>query len=128
MNLINCPKCGRLIRDSGDGEVLCNRCAEAEGNPYKVIREYVYHHQGASVMEVAEATGVSKNLILKYVKEGRLSLLEERSILAHCPKCGAVLESGRACSRCLRDALSEERESPDARKKTSVTGFGRRRR
>lgn len=129
MKLINCPKCGRLLKDEGEGEILCSRCAVEEGDPYKLVREYIYNHQGATILEVSQATGVSERLILKYLKEGRLTLLEKKSMLLYCEKCGASIDRGSICGMCLKEELqTKEKSGYSESKRATVSGFGRRRR
>lgn len=39
--------------------------------------KYVYDHYGATVLEVAEATGVEVKLILKYIKDGSVNVIDK---------------------------------------------------
>ncbi|SES85513.1 hypothetical protein SAMN05660297_00735 [Natronincola peptidivorans] len=128
MKLMNCPRCGRLIKDEGDGEILCSKCALQQGDPYKKVRDYIYAHQGATIMDVATATGISETLILKYLKEGRLSLLETKSMLNHCEKCGVVIEKGYICGSCMKEELEIKEQKSYGTNKSTTSGFGRRRR
>ena len=129
MAYINCPKCGKLIPERNDGELLCKTCEEKEASPYQRVREYVYNHQGANILEVSEATGVSKGLILQYLKEDRISLMDDKSLLPRCEDCGRVIDRGRICTDCMKASLrkGETKTSSEASdKKAIVTNFGRR--
>ena len=129
MAYINCHKCGKLIPERDDGEVLCKTCEALEDSPYRRVREYVYHHQGANIIEVSEATGVSKGLILQYLKEGRIHLMDDKSLLSRCETCGRVIDRGRICLECMKADLGkkETRTLGDTSdKKAKVTNFGRR--
>ncbi|SDJ91820.1 hypothetical protein [Natronincola ferrireducens] len=128
MELRNCAKCGKMIKYTGEGEVLCGKCITLEGDPYRRIREYVYNHQGATIQETSEATGVSSTLILKYLKEGRLSLMDKKSLMRHCEECGVVIEKGSICGICLKKELQLKEQPVYGSNKVSTTGFGRRRR
>lgn len=75
MSLNSCAKCGKFFKKRRD--ILCSDCSEEEGNPYKKVREYVYNNRGATVFEVAAETGVSRNLVLKYFKDGVLSAFDD---------------------------------------------------
>jgi len=126
---INCPKCGKLIPERKDGELLCKTCEEAEASPYKRVREYVYNHQGANIIEVAEATGVSKGLILQYLKEDRISLMDNKSLLPRCENCGRVIDRGHMCGECMKASLRKGETkglSDGSDKKAVVTKFGTR--
>ncbi|WP_156943737.1 hypothetical protein [Alkaliphilus transvaalensis] len=71
--LENCIVCGKLFR-SNEG-VICQSCLEDKESPYQKVKDYLFFHRGASVFEVSEATGVEVKLILKYLKEGRITVL-----------------------------------------------------
>lgn len=130
MAYLNCHKCGKLIPERDDGEVLCKTCEALEDSPYRRVREYVYHHQGANILEVSEATGVSKGLILQYLKEGRIHLMEDKSLLSRCETCGRVIDRGRICLECMKADLGKKETktlgSGSGDKKAIVTKFGRR--
>lgn len=127
MNYHNCPSCGRLVMGQSEGELLCKRCAIEEGDPYKRVRDYVYDHRGATVLETEAATGVSRSLIMKYVKEGRISLMEDRSILNICKDCGVAIDYGEYCRTCKGNIGEVELKKSGTSKNLSST-FGRRRR
>ena len=76
MALLNCKRCGKLFES--DKNILCKKCSEELDDPYTKIRNYLLHHRGANMMQVSEATGVSKSLILKYMREGKLETLEKK--------------------------------------------------
>ncbi|WP_353893751.1 hypothetical protein PRVXH_000512 [Proteinivorax hydrogeniformans] len=98
MKLGNCRKCGKIMYSNG--YFMCSECKAEEYSSYKLVRDYVYDNKGATVLEVAEATGVDKSVILRYVKEERLSLLDDRSILPRCRVCGAFVDNGEVCDSC----------------------------
>lgn len=129
MAYINCPKCGKFIPERKDGELLCKACEAQEASPYQRVRDYVYNHQGASIIEVSEATGVSKGLILQYLKEDRISLMDDKSLLPRCEGCGRVVDRGHLCDECKKAALRKgdtKALSDGSDKKAIVTKFGRR--
>lgn len=130
MAYINCHKCGKLIPERDNGEVLCKTCEALEDSPYRRVREYVYNHQGANILEVSEATGVSKGLILQYLKEGRIHLMDDKSLLSRCETCGRVIDRGRICLECMKADLGKKETKTlsggSGDKKAIVTKFGRR--
>ncbi|RQD72052.1 MAG: flagellar protein [Tindallia sp. MSAO_Bac2] len=128
MNYHNCPSCGRLVMGQSEGELLCKRCAKEEGDPYKRVRDYVYDHRGATVLETEAATGVSRALILQYVKEGRISLMDNRSILKVCQGCGIAIDYGEYCRDCKKKNIELELKKKGDASKSFASSFGRRRR
>ncbi|WP_350344138.1 hypothetical protein PRVXT_000513 [Proteinivorax tanatarense] len=98
MKLGNCKKCGKVIYSSG--YFMCKECKGKEVSSYRIVRDYVYDNKGATVMEVAEATGVEQSIILRYVKDGWISLLDDRTILPQCRLCGDFVDCGELCDNC----------------------------
>lgn len=75
VELINCIICGRLFK-SEEG-TICSKCLEDKESPYQKVKDYIFFNRGASVFDVAEATGVEVKLILKYIKEGKISTINK---------------------------------------------------
>jgi|GEM_PF-612919 len=97
--LVNCIVCGRLFKSVDDN--ICNRCTDDEDSPYVRVREYLYQNSGASAVEVSEATGVSVSSIMKFIKDNRITLVGEKSLLTRCNICGEYISQGSTCSSCL---------------------------
>ena len=77
-----------------------------------MVRKYVRKHSGASVIEVAEATGVREEKILQFLREGRLISKGLRaSVVFNCERCGIRIESGRFCRACAEELDSGLRQS-----------------
>ena len=67
-----------------------------------VVRDYIYEHKQTNLDKVAEATEVSKQIILHLLKEGRLVLDDGSGEggLLKCEVCGKSINSGRMCTNC----------------------------
>ncbi|HOB12457.1 MAG TPA: MerR family transcriptional regulator [Syntrophomonadaceae bacterium] len=105
--LRNCSICGRLFGYQ-QGRTVCSRCREQEEEQYMKVRRYVRDHPGATVFEVAEETGVDEELILQFLREGRLQSKGFVEVL-QCQRCGAHIDSGNYCANCLRELDSQIR-------------------
>ncbi len=106
MELKNCEKCGRLFAYTGSN--LCTRCNIGdEENDFKKVRDYLYAHPGATIIEVSEETGVEEKLILKFLRDSRIEIREEDNVLLDCERCGVPIRSGRYCDSCTA-ALKRE--------------------
>lgn len=135
--LRNCPQCDRLFVYRGRN--LCPQCLEKEEEEFMLVRRYVRDHPGATVFETAEATGVSEEKILRFLREGRLvSRGLKSSVVLKCERCGKVIEEGRYCRSCLAelegglkraaDGLKKpagEREAKMGRERMYVTDLGK---
>lgn len=75
MAFTNCKICGQLIKAEDD--ILCKECSEKMDNPYEKIKEYLYFHRGADIFKISEATGISTSLILKYMRESRITPMDK---------------------------------------------------
>lgn len=100
--LRNCPECDRLFVYTGRN--LCPRCAQKAEEEFMLVKEYVRKHPGATVIEVADATGVEESKILDWLKEGRLiSKGLAKAAVFYCERCGGRITEGRFCRRCLEE-------------------------
>ncbi|KAB3539658.1 hypothetical protein F8154_00455 [Alkaliphilus pronyensis] len=77
MKLVNCTVCGELFR-SRDGEI-CDICTAAkDDNPLKKVRDFITSsNRKVSLVDVSQATGVDKKLILKYIRDNRVTIVKE---------------------------------------------------
>lgn len=104
MDIRNCKNCGRLYQY--DGNKLCQKCRNDEGDEFFKVREYIYDHPNASIVEVSEETGVEEEKILAYLRQGRLELKGENLIL-DCERCGKPISTGRFCNSCINEMQKE---------------------
>ncbi len=109
LDLINCQKCGRAF--SNDGIKHCRRCRTDAEDEYKVVKEYVYDHPRATIVEVHEATGVAQREILRYLREGRLEIVDETNFVLDCQRCGVSIKSGKFCEKCTHEMAHEFRSA-----------------
>jgi len=98
-NLKNCPKCGRVF-PAGSGRDICGKCMELEDDDYGLVRKYVRDHPRSTVIEVSEETGVSEDVILQYLRDGRL-VSNSFSEIITCERCGKSIRAGKYCDSCL---------------------------
>ncbi len=96
--LKNCKQCGRVFASVSAS--LCRKCLDQIDQDFVVVRKYVRDHNGADVLEVSQATGVSEEIILHFLREGRLI---SRGFVAslQCERCSTRIDSGRFCPKCL---------------------------
>lgn len=121
--LRNCAECGRLF--AYQGRNLCSKCLKKEEDQYNIVRRYVRDNPGASVFEVADATGIEEEKILQFLRDGRLQSKGFTEII-ECERCGRRISSGRLCDSCLGQISNEIRDvisgsTSRASKETSVS-------
>lgn len=104
--LRNCIRCGKVFAYTYNP--VCNKCLEQEEEEFKRVKEYIYENPGSTVFEVSEATGVSVEKIMKFLREERLELSSENAnLLLECESCGRPIKSGRYCEECKNQIASE---------------------
>ncbi|MCT4585976.1 MAG: flagellar protein [Peptostreptococcaceae bacterium] len=111
MELINCKKCGRTF-GSTDGEQFCKKCREVELDElFKVVRDYLYANPGASVEEVHDKTGIEKRVIIKFLRDERIEIVEDENALLTCQRCGVSIKTGKFCNKCKHEIDRELRSA-----------------
>lgn len=83
------------------------------------------------MMEVVEATEVEEELIIKFIKTGRLKLAQFPNLGYPCDKCGTIIREGKLCGSCAGDlkkdlqqfTSEEERRKEAAQKEKHGTYF-----
>ncbi|QXM05162.1 TIGR03826 family flagellar region protein [Crassaminicella indica] len=99
----NCKECGRLFQYTGISKI-CPRCQKKDEEDFKVVREYIYENEGATLTEVSEETGVDEDKILRFLREGRLEIVGENSaLILECERCGKPIRTGRFCDACAHE-------------------------
>lgn len=130
LELSNCDHCGEVfakgIRD------ICPSCHKLEEADFKTVYHFLMKRQNreATLPEIVEATGVEKDLIVKFIKQNRLRTSQFPMLAYDCEKCGADITKGRICEKCSSDINAEmasieeveqrkqQRETDDAEKQT----------
>jgi len=118
MQLMKCKWCGRPFQSMG--LPFCPKCMAELDEQYKPVRDYLYDNPNASIEQVVEDTGVSERVVLYYLKDGRLRMVNASGLL-RCEQCGASIDSGRFCEKCqgkleqrmvqpIRNRMNQEKE------------------
>ncbi len=116
-----CPECGGIMVFKGVGEYKCEKCGCTGYDDYGKARNYLEQHPGATVAEVAGATGVEQKSIRNMVKECRLEIAPTSKVFLRCEICGVSIRYGRYCAKC---EVAHHREIEErARKKINMTGY-----
>lgn len=110
----NCPSCGELFNYIGLKDV-CNKCAVSEDEMYEKVYRFLRkrENRAATVDRIEEVTGVSKSLLYKWVRKGRLQKALFPNLGYPCDNCGHLTNSGKLCSKC-QEELKEDLRSFDA--------------
>lgn len=101
----NCPRCGRVFfvrsRD------ICPSCVAEEEEQFERVRRFLRESPGATLEEVEEATGVPADVILSFLRQGRLIVTDGLRGVLVCQRCGVPIDEGYLCSRCSGELARE---------------------
>jgi len=95
-------RCGRLFNYIG-GRPICQDCKKQDEEEFKRVKEYLYEHPKASIIEVSNALDISVQKIKSYLRKVDLKLSNRRECSAECEKCGKSINTGRFCNECSRE-------------------------
>lgn len=116
--MLKCKICGKLYQPCGFP--FCNKCMQEMDDKYKIVRDYLYDNPNATIEEVAQETEVVERMIVHFLREGRISMVNASGLL-RCETCGAPIKTGRFCAECTRKLESKltkatKPETPQAQK------------
>ncbi|SDZ33319.1 flagellar operon protein TIGR03826 [Evansella caseinilytica] len=115
-DLANCPNCGKVFVKAL--RPVCDACYREVEEKFDTVYTFIRksRNRSATIDQVCEETGVEKDLIIRFIREGRLQLSQFPNLGYPCEKCGESTREGRLCSKCkkeINDGLREVRKSPD---------------
>lgn len=98
----NCPTCNDLFNYIGTRDV-CGKCSAKEEDLYQIVYRFLRkrENRAATVERICEATGVSEELIYKWVRKKRLLPTMFPNLGYPCDQCGHLTYGAKLCNRCL---------------------------
>ncbi len=106
--IINCIQCGEVCVDNPNR--LCPQCYQELLDAEIIVADYLRTRGIATIDEVYMATKIKKHIIMKMIREGRIT----EGNLSYLCSCGASITSGQFCMNCLATmAKSATPEKPD---------------
>ncbi|MFY9176866.1 MAG: hypothetical protein WBI74_02020 [Caldicoprobacterales bacterium] len=104
MDIRNCKRCDRIYQYRGSK--YCPQCTIELDEIFIKVRDYIYDNKNATVLDVSQALGVEEDIILEFLKQGRLEL-SSPGLDYLCERCERPITTGRFCSDCIRELDSE---------------------
>lgn len=111
LNMRKCMRCGLMFQYNGSGHIICPRCREIDQKEFDCVRDYVYEHKGATVIEVSDETGVKPGIIENFLRAGRLEIPNDSAVFIHCERCRKEIRSGRFCPGCAAQLTMEMKKA-----------------
>ncbi|PLT31064.1 TIGR03826 family flagellar region protein [Peribacillus deserti] len=99
--LLNCPNCNALFVQNSVRDV-CEACYKAEQVQFETVYTYIKKRENrtATIDQVIDHTGIEKELLLKFIRTGKLKLAQFPNLGYPCAKCGDLIREGKLCSSC----------------------------
>jgi len=104
MDVRKCKNCNRLFQYHGSR--YCPTCVIELDQVFIKTREYIYDNPNSTVIEVSENIGVEVEIIMDFLREGKLEL-KEATVLLECKSCGKAIKTGMMCNECLKHFETE---------------------
>ncbi|HHY95953.1 MAG TPA: hypothetical protein GX513_13240, partial [Firmicutes bacterium] len=98
LDVRNCPRCGRVF--AFRSKDVCPQCEREEEEMFERVRLFLRRRPGATLEEVEEATEVPSDIVLSFLRQGRLLATGGLTGLLSCERCGAPIEKGFLCEKC----------------------------
>ncbi len=115
MDLVYCPRCNRLF--AKHFREVCNSCHQELEKDYERCVEHLRKNRGLNIQQLSDETEISIKQITRWVREGRISLMDAPNLTYPCEVCGALIREGNMCDGC-RSRL--QKEVRDAQSRSSV--------
>lgn len=109
--LKTCMRCRMLFPYSGFGHCICERCRKREEKEFDLIRDFLYDHPKATMVDVSIETGIPVYQLEAYLRAGRLIIPNDSAIFIKCEKCGVDIRTGRFCPTCAQSLTLEMKKS-----------------
>ncbi len=104
-----CQSCGRPLPARYEGD-CCVNCMERQ--LFDRVRDYIRAND-VNEYNVAEHFNISHRKVKGWIKEGRIEYKEQeqKNVSAiYCSRCGAKVNFGTLCQKCLKIMNGEKRE------------------
>lgn len=112
MSIANCARCERVFKKLFDRKI-CPACIQEEEDAYRRVVDFLDLHPGSNLGEIAGGAEVEEAQILRFIREGRLTLLDKLGEGARvaCKRCDAPIASGSYCPTCYAEVGDALRDS-----------------
>lgn len=105
---MNCPNCGALFVKTNIRDV-CEKCFKEEEVAFETVYKFIRKKENrtATIFETSEGTGVAEELIIKFIRTGKLKLAQFPNLGYPCQTCHTIIREGILCDDCSNKFRSE---------------------
>lgn len=112
-----CPSCGDIYVKNQFRDV-CQNCWKEEEKAYDEVSRFMRRRENraATMLQVVEAVGIEEDLLLKFIRSGRLKVTQFPNLGYPCDKCGTIIRTGKLCESCALEIKKdlEQHEQEEA--------------
>lgn len=124
MELVTCALCGNLFNTID--KKICPLCTKKEEEYFTTVKKFLKENPSLTFKRIVQETGVPERLLRKWIKDGKLEIVNKEGIGIRCERCNKEILQGKYCVECrgiiqngLNEIIREERKMPQ--KKESGT-------
>ena len=74
MSVEPCSSCGGLFANLPRG--VCANCLDRRERDFRAVRDWLRDNRGAPIAQVSAATGVDEGIIVRFIREGRIDVVD----------------------------------------------------
>jgi len=128
LNVMNCTRCGKVCVRSLSG--ICPACQKELESQYEICLQYLRENRGITLQELSDATEVPVKQIIRFIREGRISLVNAPNLTYPCEVCGTPIREQTLCPSCrqrlrhdFNQAQQEEKRKEEARQQQDGASY-----
>lgn len=125
MSIRNCSKCGKIF-NYVVGKPICPSCRKTLEESFQETRLFIKRNPKASIAEVSEECDVDVKQIKQWVRDERLSFLENSEVGIDCEICGKNIRTGRFCNKCKNSMTNDFNQIYEKEEKLKENPFARK--
>ena len=117
MELVTCALCGNLFNTID--KKICPLCTKKEEEYFTTVKKFLKENPSLTFKRIVQETGVPERLLRKWIKDGKLEIVNKEGIGIRCERCNKEILQGKYCVECrgiiqngLNELIREERKMP----------------
>ncbi|MCZ8514869.1 flagellar protein [Paenibacillus filicis] len=106
LNVDNCHRCGKVYLKNLHG--MCPNCIKDIEAQYEKCLNYLRENRQCNIYDLSEATGVEVKQIIKFIREGRISIKNHANMSYDCEICGTPIKEHAICESCRTRLMKDK--------------------
>ena len=98
-----CEECNRKMVYVHGGMYRCEKCGNEALDDFGKVKTFLEANGPASAFVISVATGVEREVIETFLRQGRVEIPDGSKYYIRCERCGCDIRFGRFCSECVQE-------------------------